>query len=229
MQAIIPFSGFYSSLHDELINQAVDSLAQDDVGDPIPERVEQINKMIDYRKVLLTYSQLYVEEFCKNFSVELKFLELDSPREYNFTTDKVVCEISEDEVERIFDLVSSEELTRVAKERHTSCSGFSSFYDPDWTTWGAPDTWEPQQLCTLLMAHVGDADDYDLMGEHDLDGLIWDALPVGFEFSKTRDEEIESDIRELLYLGDVSSASARLDEIENVRLRRELRKTINEY
>lgn len=183
MQTIIPFQGFYCSAHDHLIDNAVDSMSQDDLGDPIPERVEQISCKAKWSKVHQEYSKRYVEMLCEEYNIQLKFVELDSPREYNFTTDKIVCEISEAEVKRIFDEVDAEELTRVAEERHTSRSGFISFYNPDWKTWGTPDTWEAQQLCTLLTAYIGEFDEYDLMCELNVEDLIWDAMPVGFEFS----------------------------------------------
>jgi hypothetical protein len=41
---------------------------------------------------------------------------------------------------------STDSLDQVAGERHTSRSGFISFYSPDWRTWGDVTNWDHNQL-----------------------------------------------------------------------------------
>jgi hypothetical protein len=49
-----------------------------------------------------------------------------------------------------------ETLDRIAAARHTSRSGFISFYSPDWRSWGEIESWDHNQLETLLEAYIDD-------------------------------------------------------------------------
>jgi len=182
----LPFEGFYNSIHDSLIDTAVEQLFQDDHGDTfIPE---SFIDEIDYPQVFEDYSKMYIEcyqdmllngdQVSDGIDISLKFESLESPREYNFTTDCIYCEISEADVTRLYNATDSAALSKVAIERHTSRSGFCSFYDPDVSTWDKHVTkWDHNQLETLLIAFA-DFDQYAIVEDchEDIDSIVYSSL-----------------------------------------------------
>jgi hypothetical protein len=151
----IPFTGFYESIHTDNIDRTEETMFSDGHGDFDSTAAHEFYIACDYRKVFHRYAQAYAEDFATYIEMpSLKFIELDSPREYNFRTDKIICEISEVDVLKMFDNTPREALVTCATERHTSRSGFDSFYDPDISTWGDPLEWDHVQLTTLMQAYV---------------------------------------------------------------------------
>ena len=157
MLTTVPFSGFYNSLHDAQLGRALEQLFSDRAtGCQVNSRLfNEAFSAVDWGFVHVSYAGEYVDAFAEEFNVSLSFESLRSPKEYNFTTDRIFAEISEDEVRRVFSEVDPDDLTAIAKERFTSCDGFISFYDPDWRTWGDVLEWDHNQVGTLLQALVG--------------------------------------------------------------------------
>jgi len=90
-------------------------------------------------------------------SLGLQFESMDSPREYNFTTDRVYAKISLATCRRLFKK-SKQENHETLKARirasYTSCDGFSSHYSNqlcDWLEKPLID-WDHNELCTLIEA-----------------------------------------------------------------------------
>lgn len=102
-------------------------------------------------------------------SLRLTFAAMNSPREYNFETDRVFANVPLSVIRKLWAISRDDghkTLTRVAAERHTSRSGFCSFYSAAWADWGQVATWDHNQLETLLIAACEvqgfDWDDSDL-------------------------------------------------------------------
>ena len=186
MLTTIPFCGFYDSLHDSMLDDAVESMMSDENGSPYEGLVYRVQMDCNWKPV----HQKYAEEYCVNFGNEfkidsLKFDELSSPREYNFTTDRIFATISVEDVARIASETDWDEFAELAKEKFTSRDGFSSFYNPDYKTWGPVETWDHNQVGTLIELFVGEDFDhyreYDLMesdrGNGDIENWIYDNTP----------------------------------------------------
>lgn len=172
----IPFSGFYNSSHDEMM-------------DAVVEREGVDYDAIDYKKFRELYAKEYVDSFQAWIDEEferplplttLKFKELISPREYNFTTDRIFCEISLEEVKALFDLCQLKTFSEVCREKFTSRSGFISFYNPNWDRWGSIETWDQNQLGLIfdaILKHENiELDDYEIMGNVCCNGKIENML-----------------------------------------------------
>ena len=114
MQATIPFHGFYNSLHDAAFDSALEQEGRE-VGD------------VDWRKAFHGYAAEFAKQFLREINIQGQFDRLESPREYNFTTDRIFVDIPLPEVVRMLAEVDPETLNRVAEERHASRSGFFSF------------------------------------------------------------------------------------------------------
>ena len=102
---IIDFGGFYGSLHEAFIEDAM--WADDDGGESLTDSDENI----DWDAVKDTYSEAYLDKLCEFTAFELgmesihiNYKGLDSPSYYNFTTDVIIGEISD---EHSFELMNA--------------------------------------------------------------------------------------------------------------------------
>lgn len=182
----VPFSGFYESWHSENIDRAEESLVQNDSGDPMFWLGEFVN--IDWSCVHLAYAEKYVDILANVFEIPLKFEHLSSPREYNFTTDRIFADMPIAHAYLMLRKTRADgSLDTCAKKRFTSCDGFISHYRNDWREWGPPSTWDHNQWGTVFAAwlhnHDEDFRDFELytVSEHlaydgTIENWIWEAM-----------------------------------------------------
>lgn len=88
-------------------------------------------------------------------SLRLTFAAMESPKYYNFETDRVFANIPCSVINKLWAISKADEhatLSLVAKDRHSSRSGFISHYESDWRDWGPVAQWDINQLETLLIA-----------------------------------------------------------------------------
>jgi hypothetical protein len=134
--ALVPFAGFYGSWHDAHIDDAEESLFQDDSGNILSQRLyQEFTSNLNYGSVFESYAEAYVACLSKAIGVSLTFEEMVSPREYNFQTDRLFATLSRSDLARILRAVRGKRLNQKAAEWFTSCSGFISRYPnyiPDW-------------------------------------------------------------------------------------------------
>ncbi len=139
IKTMIPFSGFYESWHNENLKNAFDSIFQDDSG-MIPDRISRAynacDSKIKWRQAQNEYSREYVEAL-NHFLGEslLAFDSLESPREYNFTTDRIFCEISRENLIKAYKATPAVMLQTVISDQFTSRDGFTSFYPDNLDSW----------------------------------------------------------------------------------------------
>jgi hypothetical protein len=181
----IPFHGFYESAHDAIIDDAINQACDNrETGDPFYGLKEYLSLNLNYKKVFIDYSKEYCINFGTAYEVKgLKFMELNSPREYNFTTDRIFATCSNNEFNRMLQLVKGVKLDKVCRENLTSRDGFSSFYDPDYKTWGNWKTWDNNQCAQVVEAYaleMGYTDDrftqWELMESDIGNGVISDII-----------------------------------------------------
>lgn len=169
------FSGFYSSLHSDAIDNSIEQMFTDmDTGCHSNEGLEsRVMDKCDYHEVFKAYAKRYSVNFAEHFSIpSMKFVELSSPREYNFTSDIIYADISLQDAQRIYEATLPANLVKTAMANHTSRDGFSSFYDPDVDTWGELEDWDHNQLGTLLEAYADqeNGEPFDQWAEYSLMG-----------------------------------------------------------
>ena len=170
--ACIPFSGFYNSIHDGNLDDALSQSFSDESGNPYDGLVSRAFDLINWQAVQQAYAKGYAENFGQAFNIKgLIFDELNSPREYNFTTDRVFVKFPLSEVFRIKRETPRAMLEDQAREMFTSRSGFISHYSPDVKSWGPVSTWDHNQLLALISAyvlHMRDGDAFDQWAVPDL-------------------------------------------------------------
>jgi len=161
----IPFDGFYESVYSWMIDDVLEREAEyRHEQENIPETEESdfwdiIDNHANYGDMEQVIVDSYVDIFASETGLTLDLKEMVSPKEYNFTTDMIYCDISESDVKMMFDVSKADKhktLEYVIKERHTSRSGFISFYDNDIDKWLAKPVadWDHNELNTLLRAYM---------------------------------------------------------------------------
>ena len=135
IKTTINFGGFYNSIHDDNIERACESFYSDDNGNC---NWDIILDKVDFKKLRGVYIDLYCDLFSnwlkENYNLAIKFknISLSSPREYNFETDKILCDITQVENETLIKTMKAKpEFLDWLKDRVKSKSGFISFYDFD--------------------------------------------------------------------------------------------------
>lgn len=166
----IPFAGFYSSKYSGELDAVQERFVEYEVEknpglDPdIPN--EALWHCADYGKAYDHIARAYVDQFNQyildeyEIDLGLKFESMQSPREYNFETDRIFCEVSEENVRKLREAVSDPALRHAIKERFTSRSGFISSYPNNLEDWPPLEQWDHNELGTLLVALLDDAEDW---------------------------------------------------------------------
>lgn len=183
MLTTIPFSGFYNSLHSDEVDQVTSQMFTDsqtgcEQNDGLHDRLQD---SCNYGLVYKLYATSYAEQFLHKHAITGVFESMTSPREYNFTTDRIFAEIPHSELIRIYTLVDKSILNQAVRDNFTSCDGFSSFYSNKRYTWGPLRTWDHNQLGALLHAYAiqesrsgefGMWEEYDVMEDTRCNGNV---------------------------------------------------------
>lgn len=168
----IPFAGSYNSMFSAELDSVQERFVEYEVeknpglNPDIPN--EALWHCADYGKAYDHIARAYVDQFNQHLideyelDLDLKFESLQSPREYNFQTDRIFCEISEENVRKLREAVSDPALRQAIRERFTSRSGFISSYPNHLNAWNPnPLLWDHNELGTLLVALLDDDEGWD--------------------------------------------------------------------
>lgn len=156
MEILVPFAGFYNSVHDDALTEALkQSFTDRDTGCHVNDELfNHAQDSISWGLAFAKYAAAYVENFAEEFGVKLTFKMVCSPREYNFSTDRIIAEISPEDFAELMAKVKPEIFADVCREMFTSRSGFISFYSPDSEDWGDQSEWDHNQTGAVLAAWV---------------------------------------------------------------------------
>jgi len=141
------FTGFYNSIHDEAFDRELEYICEENNC-----TTENLNFTCDFQG----YSKGYVNAVNNELDLSLEFEALESPKYYNYSTDKIYCKINEADIAKIASVIDTPEFLEVLKDTFTSCSGFVSFYSNNITDWKAkPITeYDEIELGALLQAYM---------------------------------------------------------------------------
>jgi|LakMenEpi03Aug12_release.lakeMendotaPanAssembly.Ray.scaffolds.fasta_scaffold443965_2 hypothetical protein len=182
MLSTIPFSGFYETIHDNVIDRAIESLFENDRGDCNTDFINHFysSDCIDFEEVRGEYAKDYTQAFAIKSKLQLTFDELNSPKSYNFTSDRIFVNITEESVRKLFTAVDKDVLRQLIKEEFTSRPGFISYYSSDLDEWPEDITeWDHNQIGTLISVAVNfDEEKYmeDLSGSGEVVNWVNSAL-----------------------------------------------------
>jgi hypothetical protein len=173
------FSGFFESIHSEAFDSEEESIIENYPG----------HKWDDFKFTNdeVGYCKSYVAAISSEVGLKMEFMELTSPREYNFSTDKISVWITNKELKVISSVLNSETLKNLIKRRFTSRDGFSSWYSNDIEEWKVKKVqdWNCVELGTLLDAWIIDFESKDYYD--DLDYL-------GYEYCSGNGQYVDYEI-----------------------------------
>jgi hypothetical protein len=110
-----------------------------------------------YRSIAKAYAESLVD-FMENelgFKSKACFESMDSPREYNFSTDRLYLFFPWKELQAMRRELPKEKLQEAIADRFTSCDGFISFYKNELEEWPRSlRDWDYNQLGTLFGAWI---------------------------------------------------------------------------
>ena len=151
MLTTIPFSGFYESLHSSAIDDSINQEFSDDKGIENAELSYRAWASMQWGNVRNEYAKEYAKSFAHDLTIKsLAFDSMTSPREYNFTTDRIFCYIDYSELCGIVKTFDLAEFSAFVRERFTSRDGFISYYSADLADWGKIESWDHNQCGTAL-------------------------------------------------------------------------------
>ena len=128
----IPFSGFYNSIHDSVIDSALgyeaECYADSGKANDIIFDVLNVNH---YDKIREELSKVFVDGVNELFwyeydiNLDLEFDSLKSPRFYNYSTDEIYCYLDNDKINELVALLDNEnDFIEVLKNKYQSRDGF---------------------------------------------------------------------------------------------------------
>jgi len=160
----IPFQGFYNSLYSYAIEGEIESSLErytEDYGlteaqrETLADGYLEKNTSEFYYNVAKDYAEAFIYEIERDtgLSLNARFESMESPREYNFQTDRLFIELPEASAVAFVDYILAnhkEELEKLIAQRFTSRDGFWSNYDNTLEAWGDPSKWDLNQLGTCF-------------------------------------------------------------------------------
>ena len=139
------FPGFYGSIfsEDHILENWIDRMQYEY---PELEHLADFELPDSYRSnVAKEFAKMYISELNDKLGLNMKLLSesVNSPREYNFYNDQVICEIEVDDwdsfINRIYSLMDEPEirveLAKIIKQNHSNRSGFWSFMSNEIEVW----------------------------------------------------------------------------------------------
>ena len=162
--ATIPFQGFYNSLYSHAIEGAIESSLDwysEDYELTEAQRDTLANGYLEknvsefYYNVSKDYAESFIYEIEREtgLSLNARFESMESPREYNFQTDRLFIELPEASAIAFVNYIlenHKDEFRNLIAQRFTSRSGFWSNYDNTLEAWGDPSEWDYNQLGTCF-------------------------------------------------------------------------------
>lgn len=145
---VIPFPGFYETIFSELV---IEENERYWLNDQYPDFKYlddwEINIDIYRPAVAKEFAELYISELEDklHLGLELDTQSIASPREYNFTNDKIICHIEVGDYDKFIHKVWKwmnepeirPQLAKLIKKYHTSCDGFWSWMSNEIEDWYA--------------------------------------------------------------------------------------------
>ena len=160
----IPFQGFYNSLYSHAIDSEIENSIDyyykeyeltEAQRDTLANGYLETNVGEFYYNVSKDYAEAFIYEIERDtgLSLDARFESMESPREYNFQTDRLFIELPEASAVAFVNYILAnhkEELENLIEQRFTSRIGFISHYNNTLEAWGDPSEWDYNQLGTCF-------------------------------------------------------------------------------
>ena len=156
---VLDFPGFYesclSSALDDAENMEAENIIETHPDLDMAAVHEALYRHSDYGKGFRHIAEAsvgWLNHVLEDTGIELVFESMRSPREYNFTTDRLFVILRPEHIPLLRAKVDEERFAKVIRDNFTSRDGFISFYSNDITDWREKPLgeWDHNELGTLL-------------------------------------------------------------------------------
>jgi hypothetical protein len=175
----LPFSGLYNTVHDQMMDIALEQINSDDAGDE-EEMICTTN--VRWAEVHLAYVQAYTKAAVEESGLDMSFQKVISPRDYSMGNDEIIVTIPLRDLEVAFssmDDTCKQAWRELVDASLTERPGFIPFskYPQDADEWGPVDTWDDAQRDLFFHFHSAPliGDEYMLADSASevVDDAIW--------------------------------------------------------
>ena len=115
MEIQIEFGGFYG-YHEEYINDMLHDFEIDDDS-------------VDWNATFKDYAENWLWRFNNMSNLDLEFIGVDSPKFYNFRTDRIIANVPNECADKMLQYTKMKDFQQYANEQLTSYDGYVSFFD----------------------------------------------------------------------------------------------------
>ena len=198
LSCLIPFAGFYNTWHDAEFDQVFEYMfdPEGSGADYAGPLAQHFFDTINWRAAQTAYAKDYAQNFAAALGCKVcEWEEMVSPREYNFSTDRLFAKFDAAELRALLARAYiRSELDLVAADMFTSREGFISHYSHEVSEWGdILEEWDHNQRGALLQAAanviIADGEKFDQWAEFELmetarsngaiDSYIWENTTDG--------------------------------------------------
>ncbi len=170
---LIPFVGFYETIASEKVDSIAfrDFIDENNIPDneetgwlDVPEDMSDEHQEAFWDEYYPKHRDEiqkqvaidYIDGLSKDIDLPMTFESIDSPRFYNYGTDRLFVDVPEGELLHFYNRVDKKILAEMIKENHTSRDGFASFYDDtiEAESWKDPEAYDHNQWTTVIEAYI---------------------------------------------------------------------------
>ena len=126
MEIQIEFGGFYG-FHDEYIENRIEIDNDFSSGNDIDYYLDIEN--VDWNATFKDYAKNWLHRFNIMSNLSLEFVGIDSPKYYNYRTDKIIAKVNDADINDLMVFVDYVAFYEWANPQLQSRSGFHSFYN----------------------------------------------------------------------------------------------------
>jgi hypothetical protein len=189
---VLDFPGFYESILSDGLDHAENMMVEGLIENyELPDEPSPYEACMDAStyatgfKLIARANVDWLNHVLDGTGIVLAYESMESPREYNFSTDALYVTVND--IELLASLTDPAEFEAAIKEHFTSRSGFHSFYSNDIEVWRAkPFTeWDHNELGTLLTTYLRQVAEDKGLDQNDM--LEW----MSEDFDNAVDEQTD--------------------------------------
>ena len=156
----LPFCGYYESVLSDMIDSEMDHIIEYmNEDNNVNLEYDDFEFTIDFDSINKAYVDNYKYWLQNEYDilVGMEYMEMISPREYNFTTDRIFVKVKDSDLKLLFDknieVNGVNGLQESINSRFKSRSGFMSFYDDFCDDWQEKplSEWDHNELSILFI------------------------------------------------------------------------------
>lgn len=131
------FTGFYNTIFElctyaSFLENAIEAMEDGEEKEELEKELDTLDYIQDRENTSIRIFEAFIENFEIDFIKKWEYEKLNSPREYNYSTDSIYCgmEVDIDAMGKWYKSIkNTKEFDSFLKENFTSCDGFYSSFD----------------------------------------------------------------------------------------------------